>query len=134
MHDARGARETHRRSEMTAFRNPTFSDRLKTAASARDAHLARFRARPAADDPAVLQQRAARQAVASARELRAAERIESRRAEELRCESEQAARATEAKAEREARQLHEAVEQAALQEQRKAARDARYAARKSRKA
>jgi hypothetical protein len=119
---------------MKAFKNPTFSERLKTAASAKDAHVARFRARPAPDDPGILAQRAARQAAAVARELRAAERIEARRSEVLRMEAEQAASETAARAERDARQLREAKEQAELEAQHKAARDARYAARKSRKA
>jgi hypothetical protein len=118
---------------MRAFKNPTFSERLKTAASARDAHVARFRARPAADDPVVLEQRAARQAAAFARELRASERLEARHAEEQRSEAEQAVRETAAKAQREARQVSEANEQVELQAQRKVARDARYAARKQRK-
>jgi Family of unknown function (DUF6481) len=119
---------------MKGFKTPTFSDRLKTAASARDAHVARFRARPAADDPVVLEQKAARLAAAAERELRVAERAAAKRAEELRLLAEQSALETAERAEREARQLREADEQAELQAQRKAARDARYAARKKRKA
>jgi len=119
---------------MKGSKTPTFGDRLKTAALAKQAHVARFRARPAADDPAVLEQRAARQAVAAAREQRLAERAAEKRAEELRIIAEDAAREAAAKAAREARQLREANEQAELEAQRKAERDARYAARKKRKA
>ncbi len=119
---------------MKAFKSPTFSERLGTSTSARKAALERFRARPAPDDPAVVEQRAARQAVAAARELRAAERSQTRQAEEARQAAELAAREQAERAEREARQLREADEQIALEAERKAARDNRYAARKARKA
>jgi hypothetical protein len=111
---------------MKAFRSPTFSERLHTATTAKKAALERFRARPASNDPAVVEQRAARQAAAATREVRAAERLEARRAEEVGQAAELAAR--------EARQLREADEQVVLEAQRKAARDMRYAARKVRKA
>jgi hypothetical protein len=119
---------------MKGFKTPTFSDRLKTAASAKEAHVVRFRARPAADDPAVLEQRAARQAAAAERELRAGERAEAKRAEEMRLLTEQAAHEAAERSAREARQLREADEQVELEAQRKASRDARYAARKQRRA
>ena len=77
---------------MKAFRSPTFSERLDTATTAKKAALERFRARPASDDPAIVEQRTARQAVAAARELRAAERSAARRAEEARQAAELAAR------------------------------------------
>ena len=119
---------------MKGFKTPTFSDRLKTAASAREAHVVRFRARPAVDDPVVLEQKAARQAAVAARELRIAERTAAKRAEELRIVAENAAREAAERAAREARQVREAGEQAEIEAQRKTARDARYAARKQRKA
>ena len=56
-------------------------DRLETAAKARSEMLARFRARPSADDPAVLARQSARRAVVDAREARAAERAAQRQAE-----------------------------------------------------
>jgi hypothetical protein len=121
-------------SEMKAFKDPTFSDRLGTSTAAKNAALERFRARPAADDPAVVEQRAARAAVAAERELRAAERAEARRAEIERQVAEQAASELAQRVEREARQIREADEQAALEAQRKVDRDNRYAARKARKA
>ena len=119
---------------MKSFKAPTFSDRLKTAASAKEAHVSRFRARPAADDPVVIEQKAVRQAAAAARELRIAERTAAKRAEALRIVAEEAAREAATRSAREARQVREAGEQAEIQAQRKAARDARYAARKQRKA
>ena len=56
-------------------------DRLEAAAKARSEMLARFRARPTADDPAVLARQSARRAVVDAREARAAERAAQRQAE-----------------------------------------------------
>lgn len=114
---------------MKAFKSPTFSERLDTATTAKKAALERFRARPASNDQAVVEQRAARRAVAAARELRAAERLEARRVEE----AERVAARELAAREREALQQQEADEQVALVAQRKAERDSRYAARKARK-
>ena len=59
---------------MKGFKDQSFSDRLSAAATARQAALERFRARPAADDPAVIKRREERLAMAQAREARAAER------------------------------------------------------------
>ena len=118
---------------MKAFRSPTFGKRLGTATSAKKAALERFRARRALDNPAIVEQRAAGQAVAPARELRAAERSEARRAEEVRQAAELAARELADRAAREARELREIDEQVVLEAHRKAARDIRYAARKARK-
>jgi hypothetical protein len=112
-------------SDMKAF-IPTFSERRETATTAKNAALARFRARPASNDPAVVEQRAARQAAAATREVRAAERLEVRRADDVGQAAELAAG--------EARQSREADEQVVLEARRKAARDMRYAARKVRKA
>ena len=121
-------------SDMKAFKEQSFSERLGRAVTAKNAALARFRARPAADDPAIVEQRAARQAVAAARETRAAERLEARRAEEARRAAELAAHELAERVAREARQVREADEQAALEAKRKTERDLRYAARKARKA
>jgi len=119
---------------MKVFRSPTFSERLGTATTAKKAALERFRARPASDDPAVVEQRVARQATAAARELRAAERSEARRAEEVRQAAELAARELADRTGRAARQLREADEQVVLEAHRNAAaRDIRYATRKVRK-
>lgn len=109
-----------------------FSDRLETAAKAREAMLARYRARPSADDPDVIARQAERQAVIRAR----GERNKEREAERLVAE---ARRVAEVKAQREfeaAEVLRLAAEkvarQAALAAEQKEARDARFAARKAR--
>ncbi|MEI9901510.1 MAG: DUF6481 family protein [Hyphomicrobium sp.] len=115
---------------MKAFKSPTFGERLGTATAAKKTALERFRARPASDDKSVVAQRAARQAVAAARELRAAERSEARRTEKARQAAELAARELADRA----GQLQQADDRVDLEAQRKAARDVRYAARKARKA
>jgi Family of unknown function (DUF6481) len=117
---------------LTAYRDKGFSERLNTAADARRATLERFRAKPGPDDPAVIERRAARQAISAAREARVAARQAALEAEAAR----QAAREVEAA--REAEAARQAAEQAdhdgALEAaDRKAARDARYAARKARR-
>jgi hypothetical protein len=110
---------------LAAYKDKSFSERLSTAADAKRTALERFRAKPGPDDPAVAERRAARQAIAIAREARAAERREALAAEAA------------AKAAREAETARLAAEQterdAALEAERKAARDARYAARKARR-
>lgn len=106
-------------------------DRLRHAAEARQATVARFRERPSADDPAVLARQAERRAINKARDQRAAERETAR----LAAESERAT-ATEAERARAAedvlRLAAEKVErQAAAKAEQKLARDSRYAARKA---
>lgn len=116
---------------MSQFNENSMTDRLKAQAEARQAALARFRARPPADDPAVLARKAEREAVAREREIRVA----AREAERLELEAQ---RVAEADAERE-RQAAAAVQEAADKLERanaarleqKAQRDARYAARKA---
>ena len=117
-----------------------FSERLSTAASAKRAMLERFRSRPPADDPAVMEREEARRALIAAREARLAEREAARQAEEARLVAEQAAREADAvqqaaeQAHRDATAQAEQVErEKALEVERKAARDARYAARKKRR-
>ncbi len=112
-----------------AHARTNFDDRLSAAAAAKQALLERFRARPGADDPAVIAQQANLKAIADARDARAAERRAAKEAEAARAAAEAAARraqdqiaATEAKA-----------RAAAIEAERKAARDARYAARKARR-
>ena len=124
----------------------SFNDRLAAQADARKAALEKFRARPAPDDPAVLERIAAQKAVAEAREKRAAERKAEREAEKARLAAEEAARKAEAEArarEEAEREKGEAERIAnldadkkaralALAAEQKAKRDARYAARKAR--
>ena len=112
-----------------AHARTNFDDRLSAAAAAKQALLERFRSRPAAGDPAWIEQQAALKAIADARDARAAERKAAKDAEAARAAAELAARRTQeqiAAAEAKARTL-------AVEAERKAARDARYAARKARK-
>jgi Family of unknown function (DUF6481) len=121
---------------MQTRKNDTFEDRRATAANARNAMLARFRARPGPDDPAVIERQAAQAAIAAAREIRIAERKVAREAEMARQLAEQAALAAEQKAkaaEQAARDVEAAKRAAALVVEQKEARDARYAARKARR-
>ncbi|MDR3529589.1 MAG: DUF6481 family protein [Rhodopila sp.] len=112
-----------------AHARTNFDDRLSAAAAAKQALLERFRARPAVNDPAWIEQQAALKAIADAREARAAERRAAKEAEAARVAAEQAAlRAAE-----QARAAEAKARAAAEEAQRKAARDARYAARKARK-
>jgi hypothetical protein len=118
---------------MSRHTNKSFSERLSTAADAKKAMVDKFRARPAADDPAVMERRAARQAISDARQARIEKRAAERLAEEAREAAERKARDA-AEHERRVREAAEAAErEAALEAERKAARDARYAARKARK-
>ena len=55
---------------MQAFKKDHYSERLTSAAAAKEAALARFRARPGPDDPAVIARRAEQAAIDEARELR----------------------------------------------------------------
>ena len=107
---------------MGGFKEKTFGERLSASGDAKKAALAKFLARPGADDPAVVARRAARETLNAAREVRLAERAAERAAEEARQLVEQAALAAE-----------KAIADAALEAKRKADRDARYAARKARR-
>jgi hypothetical protein len=121
--------ESSKASSMSGFKEPGFADRQKAAQEARKNILAKFKAQPAPDDPAVLQRRAEREAQAALRaknkEIREAEKA----AQKLR--EEQAAAEAAAQLAREKEEA--AAAEAALEAERKAARDARYAARKKRK-
>ncbi len=116
---------------MSFAKQNSFDDRRQTSASAREAMLTRFRARPAGDDPAVLARQAERRAIAVAREERAQERETQRR---LEAERQAALVAAElaAEAARKAAEIEAAAERARLaQAKQKEERDARYAARKA---
>ena len=54
---------------MSFAKQNSFDDRRQNSASAREAMLARFRARPSQDDPAVQARQAERQAIAEAQPL-----------------------------------------------------------------
>jgi hypothetical protein len=117
---------------MKGYKEKTLGDRLSESASARQAALERFRARPAADDPAVVKRREERSALAREREARSAERRVAKEAEAVA----RAEREAVEKVEREARERRDAVEKlirdSADAAERKRERDARYAARKAR--
>jgi hypothetical protein len=113
------------------FKTNQFVDRLEAIAKARQATLARFRARPAADDPAVLARQAARRAVVQARDVRINEREIARLAAEAEREAEALAARERAAAELVRQAAEKAERQAALAAEQKAARDARFAARKA---
>lgn len=125
---------TSRRTAMRDYKDQNRNERLERAAKAKQQILEKFRARPAADDPAVLARAAERKAIAEAREARDKERAE-RKAKEA---AERAAREAIEKTEREARERREAVAKvirdAADAAERKAERDRKYAARKARQA
>lgn len=114
---------------MRDFKDHTLKERLGNAAQAKAALLKRVQAMPAANDPIMLEKKAAREEIAAARLVRAEakeqalkERLAAEAAEKL----EQAARA-----EVEARAIADL--EVARAAEKKAERDARYAARKKRK-
>lgn len=116
---------------MSFSKHNSFDDRRQDSASAREAMLARFRARPSNDDPAVLARQAERRAIIVAREERAKERELQRRLEAERLAAIAAAERA-AEAARKASELEAAAERARLaQAKQKEERDARYAARKA---
>ena len=100
-------------------RNDSFEERLKRAAEAKQAALAKLRARPAADPALVAEQQARQQ---RREEAEAAKRAA--KAEAARIAAEAKAAAVEAE---------ETAPAAPTEEELKARRDARYAARKKRK-
>ena len=120
---------------MSAFDYRNFDDRRQNSADAKAALLAKFKARPPADDPEMIAKAKARAELVQARETRIREREAARIAAEKQAAEEKRVRE---ETELAAQIAREAAEAAALQE-RKAAelaakkelRDARYAARKA---
>jgi len=115
-----------------SFQNSqALTDRLAASSKARSETLARFRARPPADDPAVLARHSARRAIIDARETRAAAREAERLVEVARAaaaaEAARLAEAERVEAERVAAEERAIARQAEM----KAQRDARYLARKA---
>jgi hypothetical protein len=119
----------HSSSTKPAHARTNFDDRISAAAAAKQALLERFRAKPAAGDPAWVEQQAALKAIADARDIRAAERKAAKDAEAARVAAEQAAK----RVQEQAAAIEAKARAAALETERKAARDAKYAARKARK-
>jgi len=129
---------------MSGFRDQGFGDRRSAADSARKAMQQRFHATAGADDPALVERKAARQAISAAREVRLAERVANKAAEAERGALERACEAAEQKAretaerelrlQQEAREIVERAErQACLRDRQTAAREPRYASQKLRK-
>ena len=114
---------------MSAFKNSdNFNERLGTAAKARQASLEKFRARPRADDPAVVERQAVRLATSQARDARKVARA----AETARFHEEAIRQAAEEVVRKAAAEAEKAALEVSLEAERKDARDARYAARKAR--
>ena len=114
-------------------RDTNFSDRLETAAKAKEAQLARARAKDPTKDPEFAARQEARAAAAYARQEREADRQIAKLAEREKESAERDARKAEEvalEAERAGRVTRQQAVNLAAQ---KAARDARYAARKARK-
>jgi hypothetical protein len=106
-----------------SLKNNSFSDRAKASAEAKQALLAKFKPKPAVQDPLLEERKAAERAeLERVRAERAAER-EARRIER---EEQDRIRREEEALTAEAREL-------ALRAAQKAARDARYAARKQKR-
>lgn len=120
---------TNPKRHMRKPKGDQFTERLQNKAKAKQALIEKLKARPAADDPAVLKRQAERKAIAEAREARAAKRAE----EKAKQEAERLAREEAERLEEERRIAEEAVAAAKLLAEQKAARDARYAARKARR-
>lgn len=114
---------------MKGFKEKGFAERRDAAAQAKQAALKKFEQKASADDPAQIEKRAARLAVAEARKVRAAKREEEKEAEKQRAIAAEA----EKLAEKQRQAIAAAEQKAALEAQQKADRDARYAARKARK-
>ena len=131
---------------MAIYREKDIFERRNAANEAKKALLERFKAKPAADDPAVLAKQAERKAILAAREIREAEKARLKQEKLAREAAEKAEREAAAEAARiaaeEAAQAEAKIREAEENErisrllsdeaERKAKRDARYAARKAR--
>ncbi|MEO7247247.1 MAG: DUF6481 family protein [Novosphingobium sp.] len=119
---------------MAGYKEPGFQDRVALAAKARDAALAKLKAK-APIDPAVVAERIAKAQEREAAQLaRAAQKLEEKR---LAAEAKAAAIEAEKEAAAEAARLAEPPAKAKkpkqTDEEKKAERDAKYLARKARK-
>ena len=125
-----GANEYGHLLELESMKNlgSSFNDRLETAAKAKRALLERARAKLATSNAGEAERSAARLAIVTARDVRAAQRMAAKETERLRLEQEHRAKELAREAELAAAAAHQ-TERAAQQ---KAARDAKYAARKAR--
>ena len=131
---------------MAIYREKDIFERRNAANEAKKALLERFKAKPAADDPAVLAKQAERKAILEARAIREAEKARLKQEKLAREAAEKAEREAAAEAARIAAEevaqaeakIREAEENERIsrllsdEAERKAKRDARYAARKAR--
>ena len=124
-------------------KEPSFAERLQTAAKAKKAQLEKLRAPVLANGPKSTERQAAQVEAAAARKIRTAERKDSdrvgaqqREAQRLAENARQALAAVDEKvrkdAERDAERAAKAEADAVLKQNQKAARDVKYAARKVR--
>jgi Family of unknown function (DUF6481) len=125
---------------MSAKTNPTLQDRLSQASEKKKTMLAKFKKAINPDDPATIENRRQREAIAAARSERATQREaarlqhEHKLAKQAAIDAEAVVEAKRAAAEQAAREAAEVAErEAALKGEQKAARDVRYAARKAAK-
>lgn len=131
---------------MAIYRDHTFAERRDSANAAKKALLDKFKAKPSADDPAVIARQEERKAILEAREKREIEKARLKQERLVREAEERARKAAEEEAAR-IKAEAEAAERARIaaqeEEERlaiemgleaaaKAKRDARYAARKQR--
>jgi len=131
---------------LAIYREKNFAERRDASVDAKRALLEKFKAKPTADDPAVVARQVERQAILEAREKREAEKArlkqerlvrEAAEAEARRKAEEEARLQAEAEAAelaklREADEAARIAELLAVEAAQKAKRDARYAARKTR--
>jgi hypothetical protein len=118
---------------------PSFAERLQTAAKAKQVQLEKIRATAQVNAPLSAERQAALLETEKARQIRTAERkavnriAAERKAEERTAEkARQAQAASEALARKEAELAGKLQAEAALQKEQKASRDSKYAARKAR--
>ena len=118
---------------------PSFAERLQTAAKAKQVQLEKIRATAQVNAPLSAERQAALLETEKARQIRTAERkavnriAAERKAEERTAEkARQAQAASDALARKEAELAGKLLAEAALQKEQKASRDSKYAARKAR--
>jgi hypothetical protein len=131
---------------LAIYREKDIFERRNAANEAKKALLARFKAKPAADDPKVLARQEERRKILEARAIREAEKQKlkqerlareaaekaAREAEEARLRAEAEAKAAEEARIRAAEEAERIAGELSDEAARKAKRDARYAARKAR--
>jgi len=121
---------------MSRRHDPNLQDRLSDSTQARSALLTKFKQALSLENPALIEQRKKREAIAAARDdrLRHREMLRQQHERERILAEGAAADAARVAAEKEAREAAEAADrEVALKAQQKVERDERYAARKAAK-